>query len=174
LTPCRFVFLHSSPLHLFALPRLVVLALSLAAAMGVSSTGNAKVEIEGIVPALHVRASGDAIADVLAAISTVVDVRYRTSIPLETIISGTYSGSADRVIARLLRDYNFTIVHNGEALVVSVYGNALSATSTPPSSAILTPPPCRRQPSPGWRGKLIPIVTRVTSTFALPQPQRDD
>jgi hypothetical protein len=122
---------------------LVVLALSLAAATGVSTSGHAKVEIEGIATALNVRASKDPIVDVLAAISTVVDVQYRTSIPLETVISGTYSGSAGGIITRLLRDYNYTIVHNGEALEVSVYGNALSAKSTPNSSSstILTPPP---------------------------------
>jgi hypothetical protein len=165
----------SPQLRLFAVPRLIVLALSLAAAMAVSTTGHAKVEIEGIVPALHVRASGDPIADVLAVISTVVNVRYRTSVPLETNISGTFSGPAERVIARLLRDYNFTIVHNGEALEVSVYGNALSATSTQnsPSSMILTPPPLGTPSEPELAPQMNPHRDTRYEHFRLaPTPAR--
>ena len=118
---------------------LSVLAVSLMAA-GISTTGHATVNIEGVVTALRVTASEDAISDVLAAISAAVNVRYRTSIPLDTRISGTYSGSAERVIARLLKDYNFAIEHHGEAIEVSVFGKGVSATSAGnfPSGPILS------------------------------------
>ena len=123
------------------------------AALPLSATSHAAVEIQGDVSALRVTASGDSISDVLAAISKIANLRYRTSVQLQTVISGSYSGSAESVIARLLSDYSFAMSHNGKALEVSIYGRWLAAAgaqSTPaPASAGLVPLQRAVAPQPG-------------------------
>jgi hypothetical protein len=116
-------------LHRLAVPRLAVLMLSLIIA-STSTTSHATVDVEGDVTALRVTTSEDVISDVLAAISMAVNVRYRTSVPVDAKISGIYSGSAEMVITRLLEGYNFAIGHKGEVIEVSVFGKGLNATST--------------------------------------------
>jgi hypothetical protein len=128
----------------FAVPLWAALMLSLIGA-AISTPGHAKVGIEGDVTDLRVTASEDTISDILAVVSTAFNLRYRTSIPLETRISGTYSGSATRVIARLLRDYNFNFVigHKDEMIEVLVFGNGLSGKilQNAPPDPILAPNP---------------------------------
>ena len=126
-------FRASLRLRRFEVPRLTVLVLGVLAA-GIPTTSHAKVDIEGAATALRVTTSKDAISDVLAAISTAVNVRYRASIPLNATISGTYSGSAERVIARLLEGYDFVIGHNGNVIEVSVFGRGPSAARARPPS----------------------------------------
>ena len=114
-------------LHRLRMP--TALALSFFALL-IPTMGHAKVEIEGVESNLRVRASGEAISEILAALSAVVSVRYRTPVSLDSKISGTYSGSVEQVIARLLRDYNFVIDHKGEVIEVSVYGAGRDDRST--------------------------------------------
>ncbi len=133
--------------------------------MGFSTTSYAKVEIGDVVSVLHVRASEDAISDVLAAISKVINLRYRTSVRLERMISGDYEGSVESVIARLLKDYNFVIGHTGEVIEVSVYGMGLGDSSTPnsPMSPTVVPAP----PAPPAAPQQHPAAV------SQPNPQRD-
>ena len=136
------------------------LVLSLAV-VGLSTPSDAKVEIEGADSTLlQVRASGDAISDVLTAISKVANVRYRAAIPLGTTITGTYSGSAEAVIARLLSDYSFAMRHTGEVLEVSIYGRWLSNPSTQHSPSTPTSTPTL-------------LATPAPDHAAMPNP-RDD
>ncbi len=102
--------------------RVLLTALLSLGAAGLPAASHAAVQVGGGGSALEVKASGDAISDVLVAISKVVTVRYRTSVQLGTTISGTYRGSVDTVIAHLLRDYSFAIRHNGKSIEVSIFG----------------------------------------------------
>src|SRR5262245_2932753 len=121
-----------------------VLLLSLAT-LAFSRTSHATVEIQGDVSGLRLTASGDSISDVLAAISKVANLRYRTTVELGTMISGSYSGSAESVIARLLRDYSFTIGRKGEVLEVSVYGQWRGPTGSPTTLSSQIPAQVPRQ-----------------------------
>jgi hypothetical protein len=155
-------------------PAIVILSL---AAVGFSTTGHATVEVGGGGSALQVRASGDAISDIIAAISKVVTVRFRTSIPLETMIGGTYSGSTETVIARLLsnHNYSFAISHNREVIEVSVYGRWLEPIPAPvamqtraaPSQHPATPP--QPNPNPDHDTRYAPARgARVSGEPAVP------
>jgi len=107
-----------------------IVTLVVLAGLAFSRTGHATVAIQGDVSALRLTASGDSISDVLAAISKITNLRYRTAVQLGAI-SGSYSGTAESVIARLLRDYSFAIGHKGEVLEVSIYGQWRVPTSAP-------------------------------------------
>ena len=134
--------------------RISVQAALVLAVMGLSTPSHATVEIEGAASTLQVRASGDAISDVLTAISTVASVRYLTEIPRGVTITGTYSGSAEAVIARLLSGYSFAMRRTGELLEVSIYGRWVGNPSTqnppslPNSAPTLPATPAASEPDP--------------------------
>jgi hypothetical protein len=50
-----------------------------------------------------------------------LDVRYRTSIPLDRVVSGTYSGSVTKIIGRLLEGHDFVIKSDGGLIDVTIY-----------------------------------------------------
>jgi hypothetical protein len=135
------------------------------AGLAFSRTSHAAVEIQGNVAALHLTANGDPISDALAAISKVANLRYRTTVQLGTVIGGSYSGSAESVIVRLLRGYSFAIGHKGEMLEVSIYGQWLGAasTQTTQTSPFPTPVPVQTAASP----------ERHPAVAAPPNPRRD-
>jgi hypothetical protein len=89
---------------------------------GVSTTGHAEVNVTGSLTATRVMTNQDAISDVLSAIAATLNVRYRTSVPLDGVVSGTYSGSFGQVISRLLNGYNYVIRHDGETVEIVVFG----------------------------------------------------
>jgi hypothetical protein len=88
----------------------------------VSTTSHAEVTVAGSVTAVHVKTNQDAISEVLSAIAATFNVRYRTLVSLDGVVSGTYSGSFGQVISRLLDGYNYVIKHDGETAEVVVYG----------------------------------------------------
>jgi hypothetical protein len=147
----------------FAARRSTVLALA-ALCAGLPTTGHAKVAIEGVVTALRVTTSDDALSDVLASFSTTFNVRYRTSVALDTIINGTYSGSVERVIARLLEGYGFTMEYKGEAIEISVFGRGRGGTG------LLSPAPFHPNASPAVARRPAPTILVAPEILVEPPP----
>jgi hypothetical protein len=140
--------------------RFAVLLLTVGGA-AIPTTGNAKVNIEGTATEVRVTTSQDAISDVLDAFSAIFNLRYRTSAPLDAVISGIYSGSTERVISRILAGYDFTIGHNGKVIEISVYGKSLGATSANPG-----PRPVEATPA------LAPVPSPEVALVQGPAPGR--
>jgi hypothetical protein len=83
--------------------------------------GARSLRIEGDATAFHVVVQQTTLADVLSALES-FDVRYRSSIRLEEVLNGTYAGSIDHVVARLLNGYNFATKQDGSRLEVTIFG----------------------------------------------------
>jgi hypothetical protein len=101
-----------------------------------SSTSDAEVKVAGNAATVRVTVSRDSISDVLSAVTATLKVRYRTSVPLDTVISGTYSGSLDEVMSRILGDYDYVIRHDHEAIEIVVFarhGESTIAAQPPPA-----------------------------------------
>src|SRR3954462_6888021 len=81
--------------------------LSLAAACATSVC--AEVRVQGGAAALQIEARSSQVAEVLGELGKTLQVRVRTSVALDKIISGTYSGSLNQVLSRLLDGYNYVI-----------------------------------------------------------------
>jgi hypothetical protein len=137
------------------LRRAAVVVLS---AVGVSlpATGYGDVRIERTETTVRVTTSKDTVADVLAAFCATLDVRYRTSIPLDRVVSGTYSGSVTKIIGRLLDGHDFVIKSDGGLIDVTVYagrgsgGERLDFELLPvvaPKAAGAAPPKRERGPT---------------------------
>lgn len=82
----------------------------------------AGVRVQGSVAAVRIEASEARVKEVLAALVPDFHIRYRTSIALDEIRSGTYSGSLRQVLARVLDGYNFVIGGADSKLQIIVLG----------------------------------------------------
>jgi hypothetical protein len=103
-------------------------ALAVAMVLLAAGTGTlrAEVRIEGDAAALRIEAKNSRITDVLAALGKTMNVQLRTSSPLNRTISGTYQGSLQKILPKLLKGYDYIIKTHGAAVEVLVYGSQAS------------------------------------------------
>jgi len=100
-------------------------------ACGLPAVAAAEVHVEGSPAAVRITTNQDAISDVLSAITATFHVRYRTAVPLTETANANYSGSFERVIARLLEGYNYVIKKEQETTEIVVFGKHGEATIPP-------------------------------------------
>ncbi len=121
----------------------VLLALCACAAAGAARAG---VLVEGTPAAVRVTAEQAAISDVLSAVATNFNARYRSAVPLDAPAGPAYAGSFAQVIARLLDGYNYVVKRDGPATEIVVFGRR---------GEVAIPPPARSAPPAGilsrWR-----------------------
>jgi hypothetical protein len=113
--------------------RLGLLGAVIALACGLAANAFAEVRVEGDFNVLRVTASGDGLSDVLSALN-VLPVKYRTAVPLNTEINGTYSGSFSQVVSRLLNGYSYVIKRDQTAVEIVVLGQGGQAAVAPRSA----------------------------------------
>jgi hypothetical protein len=95
--------------------------LTMTIANGVSA-GDAQVRVEGNVAAIRLEAREAPVSDTLYALGTPFNVRYRTSLPLDGVINGTYTGSLAQVMSRLLEGYNYVVKTERDTIEVVIVG----------------------------------------------------
>jgi len=71
---------------------------------------------------LRLAISDASVAEVLSALEAKYDLSFRARAPLDHRLSGSYSGSLERVVSRLLNGYDFIIKTEAEHLEVTVIG----------------------------------------------------
>lgn len=114
--------------------RKLVLAIGLAALLqAFAQPVRAEVRVSGQADALIVETREASVAEVLAALRTSFNLQYRISGALNRVMTGTYTGSLQRVIARLLEGHNYVMQSSagGGALIVfepGVAGSSVSAS----------------------------------------------
>jgi hypothetical protein len=108
-------------------------ALGLGAALICGLSARAEVHVESSPAALRITTSQDSIDDVLSAVATTFNVRYRTAIPLDAAASATYSGSIGQVISRLLNGYNYVIKTDQGSTEIVVLGRRGEVAIPPPA-----------------------------------------
>ena len=101
---------------------------------GLVAPGHAEVHVEGSPAAVRVTAKQASVADILAAIATIFRVKYRAAIPLETTVTGTYSGSLPTVLNSLLENYDYVIERRQQAIGISVFRVHGSAPGRQPAA----------------------------------------
>jgi hypothetical protein len=102
----------------------------------------AEAQVRGTVAALSVETKNSSLKEVLAALSDAFDVHYRSAADLERQINGTYTGSLEKVLKRVLEGYSF-FVKTGDGrieLTVLESSNAAPAIEATPSLGIAGPP----------------------------------
>src|SRR4029077_3958708 len=77
--------------------------------------------IDGDAAALHVVVQQTTIADVLSPLAG-FNVRYSSSVGLDEMRDGSYAGSLEHVVARLLNGYDYATKQHGSRLDVTIIG----------------------------------------------------
>jgi hypothetical protein len=106
----------------------------LAATVFGSTAARADVRVAGDARELRIEARGAQVAEVLSELGKTLHVQVRTSIALNKVISGTYSGSLKQVLSRLLEGYNYIIKPRGasaEVVVIGARGERAIVATTP-------------------------------------------
>jgi hypothetical protein len=107
----------------------------------VAPTARAEVNVAGTVAAVRIGASNESIARILSVLAKTFGVRYSTSIALDEIVSGTYSGSLSEAISSLLSGCgcNYVIRHDHGAVEIVVLGKAGAEPVAAARSAVPAP-----------------------------------
>jgi hypothetical protein len=112
-----------------------------------TAAGHAEVRVNGDATALRIDASQSQVAEVLSALGPTLHVRVAAWVALDKRINGSFAGSLDQVLSRVLEGYNY-VVKRGKAetevIVVGARGRAIAAEP-------LKPPPARSLAA-EWRG----------------------
>jgi hypothetical protein len=116
----------------------------LAAALAVAPTSLlAEAQVQGTPEAVRIDTQNSSIEEVLTALGNAFELRYRSSANLAKQLSGTYEGSLQRVVARVLEGYDFVLRNNKGKIEITVLGTrgaapaaaVASSTSNPPKTA---------------------------------------
>ena len=106
----------------------------------------AEVSVSGDAKAVQVEARDASVEEVMAALGANFGLQYRGTATLERRITGSYRGSLQHVIRRLLDGYDFIVKTNVDDVEVTVLsggkaGEARASMAPSPTSAIAPPPP---------------------------------
>jgi hypothetical protein len=94
----------------FSTSAAIVLGVGLAV---VPTLALAEAQVRGTPNAVSVEAKDASVEEVLVALANVFDVHFRSAANLEKRLTGTYEGTLQQVLTRVLSGYNF-IVKSGE------------------------------------------------------------
>jgi hypothetical protein len=87
-----------------------------------SATAKTETLLTGSRADLRIAITDASVAEVLAALEAKFDVNFRARAPLDHHVSGSYSGSLQSVVSRILNGYDFIIKTEAEHLEVIVIG----------------------------------------------------
>ena len=97
--------------------------------------------VTGNAASLKVDARHATVEQVLSALGS-VNVRYRSSVDLDDVVDGLYTGADRRVLARILGDYNYTAKQDKTDLEMIVFSKR--GDHAVPAVVVI---PIRRRPS---------------------------
>jgi hypothetical protein len=118
-------------------------AIALGVALGAApSAALADAQVRGTPDAVTVEATNTSLEDVLKALSA-FDVHYRSSVNLQTRVSGNYEGSLQRVMKRILDGYSYFVKVGDGRIDVTVMDGPRTAPSdgAPALVRVVAPPP---------------------------------
>jgi hypothetical protein len=84
--------------------------------------GTAPLQLKGGATALRLDLRQTTITDVLSALRTAFHINYRSAIPLDEPLNGTYAGSLEYVIARVLMGYNYVLKQDSAKIDLIIFG----------------------------------------------------
>jgi hypothetical protein len=127
--------------------RLALAALSLAVMLGASAAcAGTQVSVGGDRAVVQLEASNAPLAEVLSALQQAFPIEYRTSVPLDQSISGTYRGPLRQVLSRLLDGFSYYVADTADGrMEITVVGRVGALAVVPPSvmafQRLEVPPP---------------------------------
>ena len=96
-----------------------------------AAQAHAEVVVDGDRDQMQVSVDNDTVANVLQALGQKGNLHYHSSLPLNKVIGGSFSGSLGHVLSRVLVGFDFIVHYNPQGVEIFVYGES-GATSVPP------------------------------------------
>jgi hypothetical protein len=124
--------------HVVGSRRLALAVLSVAVTLGASAAcARPQVSIDGDGADVRLEASNAPLSEVLSALERAFPVRYRTAVPLDQSIIGTYRGPLRHVLSRLLDGFSYYVADTAEGgMEITVIGRRVieNRPSAPPQA----------------------------------------
>ena len=105
-------------------------------------SARAEIVLQGDAAAVRLEVTQATVGDILAALRERYNVHHRTTIALERPLTGTYSGSLSRVIARVLDGYDYVARFTADGVdipFVRTRGAAAPASTTVSVNKVILP-----------------------------------
>jgi hypothetical protein len=100
----------------------------------------AEVEVQGTSASVQVIARNAKLSEVLEALTEKLEgLRSKETTNLDERISGSYKGTVDDVLGRILRGYDYIITDRGTAIHILVVGKSAGAPAIVPGSGPVAP-----------------------------------
>jgi hypothetical protein len=129
--------------------------LAVPAAISCSAPAHCEVSVQGSAAAVRIEAHEARLPEVLGALGTSLGVRYTSLIALdEVVIAGTYSGTLDDVLRRMLKGFNYIIRSRDESVEVVIVGRP--GNPLPPAANREPASPANANPAAQWRKPTAP------------------
>ena len=134
----------------------------------------ADAQISGSSQSVRIEARDSSVEEVLAGLDNALNVRHRSSVKLDNRLNGTYEGSLQSVIKRILAGYDFFVkTENGEVEVTILRSpTAPLGTAASPSFRVSDRPTgvSPAQPPPALAAAEPPVPSAVTATIPAQPP----
>jgi hypothetical protein len=127
--------------------------LTMALALSLSNTAHAEVHVEGQIDSVRVEVRDASVHEALAALSAAFGLRVHNSAALNQPMSGTYRGSLQQVVARLLTGRDYVARYFPGNAEIKIYD---------PDNGVIS------RPVASWPGP--PVVPAVAPNIAAPAP----
>ena len=89
-----------------------------------AAQADAEVRVDGGRDEMQVRVENDTVGHVLEALGHTVSLHCRSAAPLNKVIGGSFSGSLEQVLSRVLAGYDFVVRYNLRAVEILVVEKA--------------------------------------------------
>jgi len=142
--------------------------MALAAILTVAPTSlRADAQVQGSPEGVRVETQNTSVEEVLAALGAAFEVRYRSSAKLTKQLTGTYEGSLQRVVTRVLEGYDFVVRANKGKIEITVWGVRNATPGAAVASSTSNPP---KAFSPPAQPAASPSVTTERQAPSVPPP----
>jgi hypothetical protein len=119
------------------------------AAPPLPETGNGLIRLQGNRTAVQLDVHRNTITEVLAALVATYGISYRSSIALDKLVDGRYTGPLGHVISRVLDGYNFVVTQKGVHLDVDIFEKSGDKAVASPMATVV-------------RQHRVPVTTRIS------------
>ncbi len=141
---------------------------------GSSMSARAEVQVTGGSNGITLEAKEASVEELLAALKKAYGLQYGSSANLSRSVSGTFAGSLQQVVSRMLslQGYDFIAETSTQGVIVAVYGKSTAPLSTVAVAPQAAPVPKQPPPLPSRPTALPPHVDGRWLAHGPPLNQR--
>jgi hypothetical protein len=96
---------------------------------------DAEVVVDGARDQMRVSVENETLGQVLDALRRKANLRFRSTVPLNNVIGGSFSGSLGQVLSRILVGFDFVLVYKPQGVEIVVYRQSGAKPILSPSEA---------------------------------------